>query len=68
MLEKVKPKFKELYRIDINSIYLWFILDNDNLENCDTCKYLEEEKIKFVFIQLKKNAYLRKEILIKYAI
>ena len=34
-MENICNKFCSKAQIDINSIYLWFILDNDNLENGD---------------------------------
>ena len=60
LLGKIKPKFEELYGININSIYLWFILNNDNLENEIICRYLKEEKIKYIFYSIEKN-YLFEE-------
>ena len=60
LLGKIKPKFEELYGININSIHLWFILNNDNLENEITCKYLKAEKIKYIFYSIKKK-YLFEE-------
>ena len=53
--KKVKTKFEKLYNIEIHSIYLWFILSNDHLDNNDTCKDLNTQNIKYVFYSIKEN-------------
>ena len=49
IIKNVKSKFKELYNININDIYFWFILNSENLDNNDTCKYLQQQKINYIF-------------------
>ena len=53
----VKKKFELLYNIIISEIYLWFILCNESIENNDTCKILEDEKIKYIFYSIKNRCF-----------
>ena len=48
ILQNVKTKFEKLYDINIISIYLWFILGDDNKDNYNnTCYYLDINKFKY---------------------
>ncbi len=55
IVKNIKTKFEELYGINIINAYLWFILSNDHLSNNETCKYLDEEEIKYVFYSIEKQ-------------
>ena len=57
--DNVLKNFNELYKIEIEEIYFWFILGNEIDENETLCKNLNNLKIKFAFYSLKNYCFYK---------
>ena len=60
LIKTVKTKFETLYNIKIDSIYLWFILLNNQFKNEETCTILKEQKICYAFYSLENKCFYEK--------
>ena len=60
--KKVKIKFEELYGIKITEIHLLFVLSNEDENNKDTCNYLNEKNISYIFFSIvKKMLFIKRD-------
>ena len=59
LINNIKLKFENLYKIKVSKIYFWFILGFENLENVSLCSILNKMKIKYSFYSIKDKCFFK---------